>query len=113
VEAVMVQSASAWLLFNRLLDCYCCRSNQGKLEITNGIGTCSITATKAANVNYNQTTSVATTVTISKANQATLNVTSPTAELSETSFHQQFQAARPMVRLALQLPALLAKWEPC
>ena len=49
----------------------------GKLVITSGTGTCSVTAHKAGNVNYNSTDSAAHAVTIHKAAQATLTVTSP------------------------------------
>lgn len=43
------------------------------LSVTNASGTCSITATKAADNDYNSATSAAITVTLQKANQATLN----------------------------------------
>jgi hypothetical protein len=52
-------------------------SNVGKLVITSGTGTCSVTATKAADGNYNSATSAAHAVTISKADQATLSVATP------------------------------------
>lgn len=41
----------------------------GVVTITSGTGTCSITATKAADVNYNETTSDPVSITISKADQ--------------------------------------------
>jgi MBG domain (YGX type) len=49
----------------------------GKLHVVTGTGSCSITATKAGDNNYNPTTSDALTVTIHKAVQDTLTVTSP------------------------------------
>jgi hypothetical protein len=52
-------------------------SNDGKLEVTSGTGTCSIKATKAADDSYNSTTSADHPVTVNKANQATLTVAAP------------------------------------
>ncbi|MBI3572381.1 hypothetical protein HY091_02515 [Candidatus Kaiserbacteria bacterium] len=49
-------------------------SSTGAVTITSGTGTCSITATKAADTNYNSATSAAVSITIGKANQATLTV---------------------------------------
>src|SRR5205809_6230362 len=51
----------------------------GKLAITSGTGDCFVTAHKAADANYNAADSAAHPVTISKAEQATLTVTSPDA----------------------------------
>src|SRR5215208_2915656 len=48
-----------------------------KLEITSGTGTCSVTATMAGNANYNSVTSDAHSVTVKKADQAALTITSP------------------------------------
>src|SRR5215203_223726 len=55
----------------------CQIDNDNKLEITSGTGSCSVTATKAADDNYNSATSAAHSVTVNKANQAALTVTSP------------------------------------
>ena len=46
----------------------------GKLHVLSGTGTCSVTATKAADGNYNATTSVPFSVTVQKADQAALTV---------------------------------------
>jgi hypothetical protein len=61
------------------------------LSVTNASGTCSVTATKATDSNYNVATSSAAAVTLIKANQATLTVVAPailaegnTATLSTT-----------------------------
>src|SRR6185503_13171454 len=51
----------------------------GKLAITSGTGVCKITATRAGNADYNDVTSAAHAVTVSKANQAALTVDSPSA----------------------------------
>jgi hypothetical protein len=60
--------------------------NQGKLEITNGSGICSITATMAGNDNYNNVNSAASAVTVSKANQAVVLLTRVRPpELTETN----------------------------
>ena len=48
-----------------------------KLDITSGTGSCSVTATKAADADYNSATSPANAVTISKASQGALLVTAP------------------------------------
>jgi hypothetical protein len=56
-----------------------CSIVSGKLHVVSGTGTCSITATKAADANYNATTSDAFTVSVNKANQATLSITAPTS----------------------------------
>jgi hypothetical protein len=45
------------------------------ITMTSGTGTCSVTATKAADTNYNSATSVAATVSATLASQATLTVT--------------------------------------
>ena len=50
-----------------------------KLDITAGSGSCSVTATKAGDANYNSTSSSAHAVTVSKADQAALSVTAPTS----------------------------------
>jgi hypothetical protein len=47
------------------------------LSVTNASGTCAVTATKAADANYNQATSAPLTVTLQKADQATLTVDDP------------------------------------
>lgn len=47
------------------------------LSVTNASGTCEVTATKAADANYNQATSAGLTVTLTKADQATLTVDDP------------------------------------
>ncbi len=49
-----------------------CSIVSGKLHVVSGTGTCSVTATKAADANYNATTSAAFSVTVQKADQATL-----------------------------------------
>jgi hypothetical protein len=54
-----------------------CSIASGKLHVVSGTGSCSITATKAGDANYNPTTSDAFAVTIHKAAQDTLTVTSP------------------------------------
>jgi trimeric autotransporter adhesin len=56
-----------------------CSIVSGKLHVVSGTGTCSITATKAGNDNYNPTTSAAKTITINKANQTALSITAPTS----------------------------------
>src|SRR5208283_2101574 len=48
-------------------------------------GTCNVTATKAADANYNAATSAAVVVTLSKANQATLTVNATTPLAYNTS----------------------------
>jgi hypothetical protein len=62
-------------------------ADAGKLAITAGSGTCKITATRAGNGNYNDVTSAAHTVTVSKANQ-TISVTTsaPASQVFDTSF---------------------------
>src|SRR5215203_1930950 len=55
----------------------CQIDNDNKLEITSGTGSCSVTATKAADDNYTAVTSAAHPVTVNKANQAALTVDSP------------------------------------
>jgi serine protease inhibitor ecotin len=55
-----------------------CSIVAGQLHIITGTGTCSVTATKAADTNYNATTSVAFTISINKAAQLTLTITAPT-----------------------------------
>jgi hypothetical protein len=55
------------------------------LTANSGTGTCSVTATKAADTNYNVTTSGAVIVTLSKANQATLTVNATTPLAYNTS----------------------------
>ena len=47
------------------------------LSVTDAGGTCAVTATKAADANYNQATSAPLTVTLQKADQATLTVDDP------------------------------------
>jgi hypothetical protein len=47
------------------------------LSVTNAGGTCAVTATKAADANYNAATSAPLTVTLQKADQATLTVDDP------------------------------------
>jgi len=54
-----------------------CSIVSGKLRVISGTGSCSITATKAADNDYYQTTSAPFTVSIAKANQPTLAVTGP------------------------------------
>ncbi len=54
-------------------------SDATKLDITSGTGTCSVTATKAADNNFNSTTSTAHAVTVNKADQATLSTTGPSS----------------------------------
>ena len=56
-----------------------CSIVANQLHVTSGTGTCSITATKAGDNDYNPTTSVPFTVTINKANQAPLTITGPTS----------------------------------
>ena len=51
-------------------------ANAGKLVITSGTGTCSVTATKAADDNYTAISSAAQTITVAKAAQAALTMTS-------------------------------------
>ena len=57
----------------------CAASGASSVAITSGTGTCSITATKAADTAYNAATSAPLSVTVSKAAQPTLSVASPTA----------------------------------
>ena len=57
-------------------------TSTGVVSITSGTGTCSITATKAADTEYNATTSVAVSITIGLANQATLVASSTPSTLS-------------------------------
>ncbi|MBI5934720.1 MAG: hypothetical protein HY867_13525, partial [Chloroflexi bacterium] len=54
-----------------------CSIVAGNLHVLSGTGTCDITATKAADNDYNSTTSASFAVTISKANQAALTITGP------------------------------------
>jgi Bacterial Ig-like domain (group 3)/Immunoglobulin domain len=54
-----------------------CAIEAGKLKITSGTGSCSVSATKAGDANYNPVSSAAHPVTVHKADQATLSVTSP------------------------------------
>ncbi len=54
-----------------------CSIVSGQLHVISGTGTCSITATKAGDANFNPTTSAAFTVAINKANQAALTITAP------------------------------------
>ncbi|MBP6003016.1 MAG: hypothetical protein KA746_06235 [Pyrinomonadaceae bacterium] len=49
------------------------------LTVTNSTGTCSVTATKAADGNYNQNSSSPLAVTLAKANQSTPSVTAPSS----------------------------------
>jgi len=57
----------------------CTASGPSSVRITSGTGTCSITATKPADVSYNAAASPPLAVTVNKAAQPTLSVTSPTA----------------------------------
>ena len=50
-----------------------CSIVSDQLHVLSGTGTCSITATKAGDLDYNPTTSAPFTVTINKANQAALD----------------------------------------
>ncbi len=54
-----------------------CSVSGGILSVTNAGGTCSITATKAGDPNYNEASSSAATVTLQKAEQQTLLVIAP------------------------------------
>ena len=54
-------------------------ASTGVITVSNASGTCAVTATKAADTNYNATTSASYTVTLVKANQATLTVTGPSS----------------------------------
>jgi len=54
-----------------------CTVSGSTLNVTNASGTCSLTATKAADANYNAATSAAQSVTLQKANQAALVVDDP------------------------------------
>ena len=54
-----------------------CSIVNGKLHVLSGTGSCTITATKAGDSNFNPTTSAPFTVTINKADQATLAITAP------------------------------------
>src|SRR5206468_2004605 len=54
-----------------------CSIVSGKLHVVSGTGSCSITATKAGDANYNPTTSDPFPVTIHKANQDALSITDP------------------------------------
>ena len=56
-----------------------CSIVAGKLHVVSGTGTCSVTATKAGDADYLSTTSALKTITISKASQATLSITAPSA----------------------------------
>ena len=55
-----------------------CSIVSGKLHVISGSGTCDITATKAADSDYNLATSASFAVTLNKATQAALSVTGPT-----------------------------------
>ncbi len=54
-----------------------CSVSGDELAITAGTGSCSVTATKAADANFNVTTSVAEPIAVQKADQATLTITGP------------------------------------
>ena len=56
-----------------------CSIVSGKLHVVSGTGTCSITATKAADSDFNSATSAAFAVTINRANQAALSITAPSS----------------------------------
>ena len=56
-----------------------CSIVSGKLHVITGTGSCSITASKASDNDYNGTTSAPFAVTINKANQAALSITAPTS----------------------------------
>ena len=63
-----------------------CSIESGKLKITSGTGSCGVTAHKAGDENHNPVTSDSHTVTVHKANQAALSVTSP----SDGTFDQSY-----------------------
>jgi MBG domain-containing protein len=56
-----------------------CSVSGTTITVTNASGNCVLTATKAADNNYNATTSAPFTVTLNKANQAALTVTAPSS----------------------------------
>ncbi|MDP2133446.1 MAG: hypothetical protein Q8J99_07555, partial [Sulfuritalea sp.] len=64
-----------------------CTASGTTLTVTNASGTCSVTATKAADTNYNATTSAAFTVTLNKANQTigTISFTPATLTTGNTT----------------------------
>ena len=63
-----------------------CTINAGQLTMTLGSGgTCAVTATKAADTNYNERVSAATSVTLAKASQAAVSLSAPaTATYGQT-----------------------------
>jgi hypothetical protein len=63
-----------------------CSIVSGKLKITSGTGSCAVTAHKAGDDNYNPVTSGAHPVTVHKANQAALSVTSPSDGTYDQSY---------------------------
>jgi hypothetical protein len=63
-----------------------CSIVSGKLKLTSGTGGCAVTAHKAGDDNYNPVTSGAHAVTVHKANQAPLNVTSPSDGTYDQSY---------------------------
>ena len=69
---------------------YACESGPctlvgAQLTATSGTGSCIVTATKAADDNYNATTLAAKTVTLAKADQATLELSAPATLVYNTS----------------------------
>jgi hypothetical protein len=63
-----------------------CSIVSGKLKITSGTGSCAVTAHKAGDDNYNSVASGAHAVTVHKANQAALSVTSPSDGTYDQSY---------------------------
>ena len=62
-------------------------ADAGKLVITSGTGTCSVTAHKATDANYNAADSAAHAVTVHKADQAiTVDTSAPASQVYNTSF---------------------------
>ena len=66
-----------------------CSIVAGKLHVLAGTGTCTITATKAGDADYEPTTSAAFPVTINKAAQATLSITGPSTRRRRRGLRRQ------------------------
>ena len=84
----------------------------GTLEITAGSGTCSVSATKAADANYDPVTSDPQTITVSKAPRTPWSSTPLTTPPSATSSRSAPPAAAAAARSASPLPAPPARSPP-
>ena len=84
-----------------------CTLSGATLTATSGTGSCVVSATKAADANYNSTTSASVTVNLSKANQATLTVNAGTPLAYLTSETISTSVAVVQVRSHIAPPAVV------